>query len=950
MWQHEERRSADIKGAKGFALPGATRHFAPDRQASVEHIRIEIWLDPSARAPGDPGPAAHRAPDSTSTGPVRRTPDGGAEVVRPDAASAPAPEAARAPWPPDAPLPPAGRIRGQVTIVLRALTATARLDLDAQELEVEAVTGPDGAPLDHALEGGQLQVTLPQALAAGEPFTLTISYAGAPRRGLYFIGPSEHDPTRPVEAWTQGQDEDSRHWFPCFDYPNQKARTEVIAHVGPGQFALSNGVLVESREHEGARVFRYRQDTPHTTYLVTLVVGEYVAIEHPGAPVPVVSFVHPAQRAQGELTFDRTAAMVKIFSEKIGVPYPYPRYAQICVADFIFGGMENTSATTLTDQVLFDARSDADYRPLAESLIAHELAHQWWGDLLTCADWSHAWLNEGFATYFETVWREHGDGPEEAAYARLIDQEAYFGEHYRRPLVERVYEEPIDLFDRHLYEKGALVLHLIRFLVGDTDFWRVLKHYAEKHRGGLVESDDLRRAVLDVTGRNLENTFEQWVYASGHPVLTIGGAWDPQDRAFNLTVEQTQRGDRVPEVFAFPVDIELCTEDTREVVRVKIDNRKQVVRLPAPRRPVAVVFDKGGHIPKQVDVRLSTTLLRGQLERTDDVLGLIHAARTLAKRGEPAGVRAVAKLLAKHPSAAVRVEAARALKRVPSRTVKDALVAALHSDADPRVRRAAIRALAAFKALAGEIADVFAMRVAVETSDYAVADMMRTVGDLRAPRARAFLEAGLERTGHNHCIRAAAIDALAKLRDPSALPVVARHAERTHHHRVRESAVSTLGALGRFTPEGSVARADTRDQLVEQLGDDWLRVRMRAADALKALADRSAIGELREHAEQELDGRARRAMRLAERDIREQAQPAEELERLRDELKVMEQSHARLQERLEKLEARRGPEPAKKDESEGARTGRKGKEKDKKGQATPDGERGGRKHKKRKRG
>lgn len=850
MWLEAEQRSADLKGTKGFALPGATRHYAPNRQADVSRIVIEVWVN---------GPP---------------------------------------------------RIKGRVTLELTALIPTERLQLDARELDVHKVIGPDGIELEHHLEDGQLTVQLKKTLAAGEALSLSVDYSGEPRRGLYFIEPSEHEPNRPREVWTQGQDDDSRCWFPCFDYPNQKAKTEVIAHVPRGLFALSNGQLIQRTEHENELVFHYRQDIPHATYLVTLVVGDYVAIEHAGARVPVISYVHPHQEEQGRLSFSRTAEMVELFSKKIGIDYPYPRYSQICVADFIFGGMENTSATTLTEQIMFDQKNEADYRRIAESLVAHELAHQWWGDLVTCSDWSHAWLNEGFATYFETVWREHGESAAEAAYARLLDQEAYFAETYRRPLVEKMYEEPIDLFDRHHYEKGSCVLHLIRFALGDADFWRVLQLYGEKHRGKSVESDDLRNAVREVTGKNLESLFDQWVYAPGHPQLTIGGAYDVEEQAFNLTVEQTQRGDRIPEAFVFPIDIEIATEGGSEVHRARIESRKQTIRIPASKRPLYVVFDKGGHVLKQLDNRLPTSMLRALLEKSDDLHASIGAARTLAKRGDPASVRAVIRTMQKHAQPGVRAEAAKALKRTVAREVKDALLETIVEDGDPRVRRSAIRALGSFKSNAEEITEVLSRHVDSESSDYAKADALRTVAELRGQKAHAFLERGLKQTGHNHCVRAGAIESFAKLRDLSALPAAIEHAKPAYHSRVREAAVATVGALGRYTQDPSLERAEAHEKLVGHLDDPWLRVRIRAAEALKTIGDKSAIGELRERADRELDGRARRSMKLAEREIRENAQQAEEIERLRDEVRVLEQTQAKLSERLEKIEARKPAAPA----------------------------------------
>ncbi|MCK6550041.1 HEAT repeat domain-containing protein [Myxococcota bacterium] len=848
MWHHAERRSADLKGPKGFALPGATRHYPPDRPADVERIAIELWIDAAAR-----------------------------------------------------------RIRGTVTLEGRALVDTARLELDARELELERVTDRDGTALAFEHDDGRVAITLPRALAAGEPFGLLITYSGEPRRGLYFIGPSAFDHDRPFEVWTQGQDEDARHWFPCFDFPNQKAKTELVAHVAPGQLALSNGVLVEKRELTDEHVWHYRQDVPHTTYLVTLVVGDYVAIEHAGAHVPVVSYVHPRHVDAGRRTFARTAEMVELFAEKIGIPYPYPRYAQICVADFIFGGMENTSATTLTEQILFDEPSDVDYRAIAESLVAHELAHQWWGDLVTCADWSHAWLNEGFATYFETVWREHVDGAAEAAYARLLDQEAYFSEAYRRPLVERTYEEPIDLFDRHHYEKGSAVLHLVRFALGDRDFWRVLRHYGERHRAQVVESGDLRRAIFDVTGKSFEAFFEQWVFAPGHPHVVVSGTWDADEKVFNLVVEQTQRGDRVPEAFTFPVDVEVVTSAGSKVHRVRIEQRKQTLRLASDERPTYVVFDAGGHVPKQVDTRLSSVMLRSLVERSHDVHAVTHAMRALVKRQEPASIRAVATALAKHALAPIRAEAAKALRRTTSKLAVDALAKAAAEDGDPRVRRAALRALGHLREGADALVDLLVDRARVEASDYAAADALRSLGELRGPKARAALDAALGRTGHNHAIRVGALEGLGKLRDPSALEAVMRHATDREHTRVREAAVTVMATLARFLPDHAPLKAEVRDQLVRSLDDPWLRVRMRAAEGLKALADRAAVPELRDQAERELDGRARRAMKLAERDLRETSGSAEELERLRDELKHLEHTQTKLVDRLEKLETKRKP-------------------------------------------
>jgi aminopeptidase N len=840
MWHHVARRSIDVAGAKGFSLPTASLHYAPDRQAAIDRVVIELWL------------------------------------------------------------PRPNQIRGRVRIALSPLSQTARFELDAAELRILAVNDDRDHPLAFAVEDRRLVVHLAQPAAAGTPLSLSIDYEGAPRRGIYFIAPCAFDPERPSEVWTQGQDDDSRHWFPCFDAPNQKAKTEMIAHVPRGRFALSNGELADRRDEPDESIFHYRQDTPHSTYLVSLVVGEYVALEQQG-PVPVISYVHPRDRAKGELTFSRTAEMVRLFSEKIGIPYPYPRYSQICVADFIFGGMENTTATTLTELILFDQRSEADFRSVAENLVAHELAHQWWGDLVTCADWSHAWLNEGFATYFETLWREHAESTADADYGRFVDQQAYLEEKYRRPLVERRYEEPIDLFDRHQYEKGACVLHLIRRELGDDAFFRSLRRYGEKHRGGSVETNDLRRAIEEVTGRNLEALFDQWVHAAGHPELAISGSWDPEQRIFDLTVEQKQKSP----VFTFGVEVELATDEAKETHRIQIQDKKQTLHFFCEQRPRYVVFDRGGALLVVLENRLPSDMLRALACESDDVFAVIDAVRALVRRQEPASLAAVFEVL-KHSSFwGVRLEAAKALENAPGSSAKEALIEAVVEDGDPRVRRAAIRALRVFKTDAEEIAQTLIRHVESETSDYAIADVVRTVADLRTGTAHELVAGALEMTGHNHCIRAAAVESIARLRDLIGLPTLLSHTGPQHHTRVREAATEALGKLAGFAPEGSLARTETKDALVRLLSDPWLRVRMRAAEALAHLGDRSAASVLESHADKELDGRARRSMRLAARDLKTKATTKEQVEQLSGELEALRRAHAELLERIGRLEKKK---------------------------------------------
>ncbi|MEO8554215.1 MAG: M1 family metallopeptidase, partial [Kofleriaceae bacterium] len=381
--------------AREFAFPGTQPKFAPDRVVDILHILLELEIDPEART-----------------------------------------------------------VAGTATLRAAALAPTSFVELDAVELAIDKVTA-NGKPAPFRHDGKKLRIELAKPLEPANELVLAITYHGSPRRGLYFTGPDAGYPDKPTQAWTQGQDEDSRYWFPCFDSPHEKATSEVIATVPARMFALSNGNLISDRTSGDKRTVHWRLDVPHSAYLVTLAVGNFSMIETTWRDIPVVYYVERGREAECERTLARTPEMLELFSTKFGVAYPYPRYSQVFVADFIFGGMENTSATTLTDSVLIDERAALDYD--IDSLVSHELAHQWFGDLVTCRDWGEGWLNEGFATYSEYIWREHHEGRDAADLELEEWGDSYMGEdsgRYRRTIATKLYDEPIDIFDSHLYEKG----------------------------------------------------------------------------------------------------------------------------------------------------------------------------------------------------------------------------------------------------------------------------------------------------------------------------------------------------------------------------------------------------------------------------------------------------------------------------------------------------------------
>ena len=363
--------------------------------------------------------------------------------------------------------------------------------------------------------------------------------------GIYFIQPDEHYPDKPTQVWTQGEDEDSRFWFPCFDYPGQLSTSEIRVTVPKPLKVVSNGELIdteEDRKNKDCLVYHWLQKQVHPTYLMTLAVGDFAEISDQWHDKPVTYYVEKGREEDAKRTMGKTPQMMEFLSEKYGLNYAFPKYAQVCVDDFIFGGMENTSTTLLTDRCLLDEKAAIDNRN-AESLVVHELAHQWFGDLVVIKHWSHAWVKEGMASYSEVMWTEREYGSTEADYYRLQQARRYIAEdssRYRRPMVTHVYREAIELYDRHIYEKGSCVYHMMRSQLGEELFWLAIAEFVNNNAHQTVETIDLLRAIEKATGRNLTFLFDQYVYRGGHPDFKVSYAWDGDANLAKVTVEQTQ--------------------------------------------------------------------------------------------------------------------------------------------------------------------------------------------------------------------------------------------------------------------------------------------------------------------------------------------------------------------------------------------------------------------------
>jgi aminopeptidase N len=783
------------------------------------------------------------------------------------------------------------------------------LRLDAVGFDIEAVhvrvTRAQGKvrkratfrPVDHVYDGDALHVPVH---SGAETAQVRVRYRARPRRGMYFLAPDEHVPARPHQVWTQCQDEDARHVFPCHDKPHIRQTMDVRVSVQPGWFVLSNGDLSNGKQEQARGRYHYKMRDALPSYLFTIVAGEFAKIPDHVGKLPVDYYVPAGREDEGKRTFGRTPDMIRLFSKLTGVDYPWSKYTQVVVHDFIFGGMENTGATTMYEHILLDERAAIDIS--SDDLIAHELAHQWFGDYVTCRDWSHAWLNEGFATYMEHVWREHHLGRDEYHQGLAADLGAYLGEaqsRYQRPVVCQDYEAPIDIFDRHLYEKGGLFLHALRCELGDEVFWKGIRRYLTKHARGVVETRDLMRALEEESGLSLEEPFEHVIYRAGHARADV--SVEHGDGLLVISVKQSLAKDERP--FAFPLEIDIAERQNGTLRR----ERRQVTKashsfaFPMSARPRYVVIDPEQRIVGRLQQKAPSDMLRCQLAEAPTARGRALAADALASRDDPKTIQALGEALRdRRVFWGARAAAAQALGNIRSAEAFEHLRAMLRTR-QPKVRRAVVQALGNFKTK--EAADLLLRMARDDESILVAAAACRALGTTRQSVAYEALVGLLDRPSWGEVLRAGAIAGLAALRDERGVDALRERTRYGVPNRARRAAIAAIAQL-------STSRK-TRELLEDLLDEADPHLRVEVAEALGELADPKSRAALRRQLDRDLDGRVRRRIREVLRDLGGRGR--RELRRMREELEDLRRQHADLRARLSKLEDRTAPpKPARK--------------------------------------
>ena len=799
-------------------------------------------------------------------------------------------------------------LEGVCTTVVRAFDEpVTRLTLDAVDLEISKVERllPNAAPREAAFSArdGKLEIEFDPAIAPGDQTTFAVYYrASKPRHGLFFVKPTAAHPEKVVHLWTQSQDEYARYWFPCLDYPAEKQRSTTTIVVPKGTFALGNGELVERRDENGKTLFRYRQEVPHSTYLMTMVAGPFVEVAQGTAgrnAVPVFYYVLPGRESDGERAFGKTPQMIEHFEKRLGTAYPYARYSQIAVSNFIFGGMENTAATTQTDRTLHDATAHLDFS--SDPLVSHELAHQWFGDLLTCRDWAHAWLNEGFATFMEAVWREADLGDDEYLYDIFESLTAYLkeeAERYRRPIVCNTYVAPIDIFDRHLYQKGAAVLHMLRGELGDARFWRSIARYVKENAQRSVETIDLVRAIESETGRNLRRFFSQWVLREGHPKVTVSMAWDGARKVATVTIDQRQPIDAEHPAYEFDVEIGFAPGAgiaNERRVRAHVERAHETIAVPLDFEPQLLRFDPGAFLLGDIEYSLGPALAAAVLRGDPNPIARVRAARELAKDGGRAAREAIASGFEREEFWGVLVETARSLGETRAPWARQVLIGAL-AHAHPKVVRAAADSLGNFRDAA--TAEALINTARQHPSYFVRAAALAALGKTRDARAYGVLEAAVKERTWNGVVESGAVAGLAEMADARAMPLILEACRPEHDDGIRRAAVVALARLGSLV---ETERDRAADAVERYLDDETFSVVLGAIAGAEALGDSRLLPALDRVAEQGFDGRVRRHAAEAAMHIRRGVKVPAQVTHLRSDIDELRAEQRRLQEQIEAI-------------------------------------------------
>lgn len=798
-------------------------------------------------------------------------------------------------------------VTGTSTLRFKPIAKPLReLKLDGVDLTVSSVTSSARVEA-YQVTKEQVIITFAEPLPVDKEANVTVAYYAEPIDGLYFRTPEMGYKPGEGHIFTQGEPMSARHWYPCYDFPNEKFTSEVTCRVPSGMVVLSNGRKTAEKvdASAGMTAVTWLQDKPHVNYLITLIAGPFQKIEDTYKDIPMAFWTLPSEIAQATNSFQDTKDMMVFFEREIGVPYPWAKYDQVCVNDFVAGGMENTSQTTLTDMTLFHASTE-NLRS-SQGLVAHELAHQWFGDLVTCKDWSHLWLNEGFATYYDALYDGHKNGVETLRY-RMFQNASQFLDRPNDvlPIVYREYDDAMEQFGFRAYPKGAWILHMLRNQLGEELFRQCVKTYLERHQYGTVVTEDLNSVIEELSGRSWDQFFDQWVYHAHHPELEVSYAWDQQTKLAKVSIKQVQKLSDAVLLFRFPLTVRFKSKGQTVDHQIEVKQTAEDFYFALEAAPEIVRVDPDYALLAKIRFDLPNQMLFAQLRDNTDMMGRLFAAIQLSGRKDVQAREELKRALNEDPFFGVRIEAAKALRASGTEEALAILIAA-RNQPDARVRSQVVGDIGAFYRTAAY--DAIRQVLTTEKNPLIVGQALKALGVHAQPEVPELLQAQLQVPSYRNDIADAVIAAMKAQENPVYLKALLEHLTTREAEFTSNGFAAAIQALA-YLARNETDRTEVRDFLAKRVNHPKERVQLAVINALGALSDVKAIPVLETFTKQSLGSKQRTAAERALADLRQGKPAVAELGDLRKEVVELQKTLKELEQRVGVAEKRQNAVPA----------------------------------------
>lgn len=629
--------------------------------------------------------------------------------------------------------------------------------LDAEYLVVSSVTNDHGETLTFEQKENQIHIGLPKTYNHADTITFTVKYTlNKPVPGLLFI---DSTATNPKMVSSDCWPDKARQWIPCYDYPNDKATDEIIVTVDKKYKVLSNGRLASVKENSlrGTKTYHWSQELPHSTYLINLSIADYAVIKDSLGSLPVNYWVYRGLENEAKTTFRKTPYMISFYNKLFRYDYPWAKYDQV-ITSYMGGGAEATTATLLGEGIVMDPIAEKDFS--MEGVIAHEIAHQWWGDLITLRSWEHNWLNESFATYSDYLYTRYDKGEDAGAFDLLGKKNQYLNEahnKYLRPIVFNRYNSPADNFDSHAYPKGACMLHLLRHILGDETFFRTLSAFLHQYAFKPVDTYDLMKTVKEVSSKNMDWFFDQYIFSPGHPVFEVSKVWNKTTKKMKLTILQKQ--DSIPgvPVYIIPVNLGFVFPEKNIVKEVWLKDKASIVEFEFDSEPLLVRFDEGNFLLKECRFKKSLQELLYQAGH-DDMIGRLTALKELEPYSSEKSVLELWTILATQDNFwAVRQAALENIGKYHGRKSVELFKACL-GDESSKVRQSAVRILGELRDPG--LTDLFEKIFRSENSYAVQAEAVKSIGKCGSKQQLPFLRKAEAIKSYRNVISKASNDAI----------------------------------------------------------------------------------------------------------------------------------------------------------------------------------------------